>query len=143
MRGRIRSGNSNRRDFRSRRQQRSGNFRFVRRGDRDSFRSNRRNFNSRRTKFSKPYRKRENLNQEKLDDDLDNYFERKGGDSLKDRLDNDLEMYKKNAPMNENLKKEVISLPPQQKEEEKKEAEPPKENVEMKTEEPQNEEPKK
>ena len=120
MRGRNRSGNSNRRDFRSRRQQRSGNFRFVRRGESNSFRSNRRNFNSRRIKFSKPYRKRENLNQEKLDDDLDNYFERKGGDSLKDRLDNDLEMYKKNAPMNENLKKEVISLPPQQKEEEKK-----------------------
>ena len=61
---------------------------------------------------------------------MDNYFERKGGESLKDHLDNELELYKKNAKMNENLKKETISLPVQQTEEKKNE-EP---NVEMKIE---------
>ena len=115
-------------------QERSGNYKFVRRGD--SFRDRRRNFNSRRIKFSRNFKKRGGkLSQEKLNDELDNYFQRKGGESLKDYLDNDLEMYKNNAPMNENLKKETIALPPQTTEEKK--VEEPKENVEVKNVEPQ------
>ena len=128
MRGKIRNSGSNRRDHRDRRQERSGNYRFVRRGGSNSFRSNRRNFDNRRKQFSKPYQKRGKLSLEKLNEDLDNYYERKGGDSLKDHLDNELEVYKKNAKMNENLKKETISLPVQQIEEKKNEEE----NVEMK-----------
>ena len=59
------------------------------------------------------------MSQEKLNDELDNYFEKKGGDSLKDYLDNDIDNYQKNAKMNDNLEKETITLPP--KIEEKKE----------------------
>ena len=130
MRGKIRNSGSNRRDHRDRRQERSGNYRFVRRGGSNSFRSNRRNFDNRRKQFSKPYQKRGKLSLEKLNEDLDNYYERKGGDSLKDHLDNELEVYKKNAKMNENLKKEEISLPVPPVEEKKTEET----NVEMKVE---------
>ncbi len=130
MRGKIRNSGSNRRDHRDRRQERSGNYRFVRRGGSNSFRSNRRNFDNRRKQFSKPYQKRGKLSLEKLNEDLDNYYERKGGDSLKDHLDNELEVYKKNAKMNENLKKEEISLPVPPVEEKKSEET----NVEMKVE---------
>ena len=51
-------------------------------------------------------------NKEKLNDELDNYFERKGGDSFKEYLDNDLEQYKNNAKMNPNLEKEKLEIPP-------------------------------
>ena len=130
MRGKIRNNGSNRRDHRDRRQERSGNYKFVKRGGGGSFKSRRRNFDNRRKNFSRPFQKKGKLSHEKLNDDLDNYFERKGGESLKDHLDNELELYKKNAKMNENLKKETISLPVQQTEEKKNE-EP---NVEMKVE---------
>ena len=130
MRGKIRNSGSNRRDHRDRRQERSGNYRFVRRGGSNSFRSNRRNFDNRRKQFSRPFQKRGKLSLEKLNEDLDNYYERKGGDSLKDHLDNELEVYKKNAKMNENLKKEEISLPVPPVEEKKSEET----NVEMKVE---------
>ena len=123
----MRNSGSNRRDRRTRRQERSGNYKFVRRGD--SFRDRRRNFNSRRIKFSRNFKKRGGkLSQEKLNDELDNYFERKGGESLKDYLDNDLELYKNNAKMNENLEKEKIEVQP--KIEEKKETQVVEQKVE-------------
>ena len=130
MRGKIRNNGSNRRDHRSRRQERSGNYKFVRRDGSSSYRERRRNFNNRRKQFNRPFRRKEKLTQEKLNDDLDNYFERKGGEGFKDHLDNELEIYKNNAKMNENLKKESISLPQQQTEEKKVEEQ----NVEMKVE---------
>ena len=130
MRGKIRNSGSNRRDHRSRRQERSGNYKFVRRGGSNSYRDRRRNFDNRRKQFNRPFKRREKLSQEKLNDDLDNYFERKGGESFKDHLDNELEIYKNNAKMNENLKKETIALPPQPTEEKKVEEK----NVEMKVE---------
>ncbi len=91
------------------------------------------NFNNQRRQSNRPFKRREKLSQEKLNDELDNYFERKGGESLKDYLDNDLELYKNNAKMNENLEKEKIEVPP--KIEEKKETQV----VEQKTEENQKE----
>ena len=90
-------------------------------------------FNNQRRQSNRPFKRREKLSQEKLNDELDNYFERKGGESLKDYLDNDLELYKNNAKMNENLEKEKIEVPP--KIEEKKETPV----VEQKTEENQKE----
>ena len=129
MRGKLRNKGPNRRDHRDRRQERSGNYKFVRRGGGgNSFRNKRRNFDNRRRQFKRNVQKRGKLSLEKLNEDLDNYYERKGGDGLKDHLDNELEVYKKNAKMNENLKKETISLPVQQIEEKKNEEE----NVEMK-----------
>ena len=121
MRGKLRNKGPNRRDHRDRRQERSG-YRFEKRGGSgNSFRSRRRNFDNRRKQFSRPFQKRGKLSLEKLNEDLDNYYERKGGDGLKDHLDNELELYKKNAKMNENLQKETISLPPQPIEEKKNE----------------------
>ena len=140
MRGKYRNAGSNRRDHRSRRQERSGNYKFVRRGENNYSRDRRRNFNNRRQNFSRSFKRRGKLTQETLNEELDNYFERKGGESLKDHLDNELEVYKNNAKINENIPKENISLPvqpPQPKEEEKKVEE---KNVEMKVE--KQEEPK-
>ena len=134
MRGKIRSGGSNRRDHRSRRQERSGNYKFVRRGGSNSYHDRRRNFDNRRRQFNRNFKRREKVSSERLDEDLDNYFQRNGGDGLKDHLDNELEDYKKNAKMNENLKKESIALPPQPTEEKKVEEQ----NVEMKVENTEN-----
>ena len=134
MREKIRSGGSNRRDHRVRRQERSGNYKFVRRGGSNSYHDRRRNFDNRRRQFNRNFKRREKVSSEKLDEDLDNYFQRKGGESLKDHLDNELEDYKKNAKMNENLKKESIALPPQPVEEKKVEEQ----NVEMKVENTEN-----
>ena len=123
MRGKFRNTGSNRRDHRARRQERSGNYKFVKRGENNFSRDRRRNFDNRRKNFSRSFKRREKLSHEKLNEDLDNYFERKGGESLKDHLDNELEVYKNNAKINENTTKETISLPPQQvpqKQEEKK-----------------------
>ena len=135
MRGKFRNTGSNRRDHRARRQERSGNYKFVRRGENNFSRDRRRNFDSRRKNFSRSFKRGGKLSHEKLNEELDNYFERKGGDSLKDHLDNELEVYKNNAKINENITKENISLPaqqpPQPKEEEKKVEE---KNVEMKAE---------
>ena len=134
MRGKFRNTGSNRRDHRARRQERSGNYKFVRRGENNFGRDRRRNFDNRRNNFSRSFKRRGKLSREKLNEELDNYFERKGGESLKDHLDNELEVYKNNAKINENTTKENISLPvqpPQPKEEEKKVEE---KNVEMKVE---------
>ena len=123
MSGRRSSKDYNRRDHRTKRQEKSGNYRFVRRGD-NNFHDRRRNFHNRGKPFSRPFKRRGKLTHEKLNDELDNYFEHKGGEGFKDYLDNDLETYKKNAKMNENLQKENISLPPQQTEEKKIDAPP-------------------
>ena len=58
---------------------------------------------------------------------LDNYFQKKGGESLKDYLDNDLEMYKNNAKLNENLEKEKIEAPKEVEEKKEEKVEEPKE----------------
>ena len=139
MRGKFRNSGSNRRDHRARRQERSGNYKFVRRGENNFSRDRRRNFDNRRNNFSRSFKRRGKLSREKLNEELDNYFERKGGESFKDHLDNELEVYKNNAKINENITKENISLPvqpPQQKEEEKKveEKKAEEKNVEMKVE---------
>ena len=102
---------------RPRRRIRGDNNRFNRRGG--NFHDKRRNFNNSRRQFNRPFKPREKLSQEKLNDELDNYFQRKGGEALKEYLDNDLEQYKNNAKTNENLEKEKIEVPP--KLEEKKE----------------------
>ena len=128
MRDKIRSGGSNRRDHRARRQERSGNYKFVRRGGSNSYHDRRRNFDNRRRQFNRNFKRREKVSSERLDEDIDNYFQRNGEEFLKERLDNDLENYHKNAKMNENLKKESIALPPQPTEEKKVEEQ----NVEMK-----------
>ena len=124
MRGKFRNSGTNRRDHRVRRQERSGNYKFVRRGENDSNRVRRRNFNNRRKNFARTFQRRGMQSKEQLNEDLDRYFERKGGESLKDHLDNELEVYKKSAKINENIIKESISLPikpvEQPKEEEKK-----------------------
>ncbi len=83
---------------------------FNRRGD--NFHQRRRKFNNQRRQPNRPFNRREKLSQEKLNDELDNYFERKGGDSFKEYLDNDLEQYKNNAKMNPNLEKEKLEIPP-------------------------------
>ena len=104
MRGRYNPRESNR-EHRNRRQERRNNFKFNRRGNNDSFRDRRRNFIHQRRRFNnRPFKRGEKLNEEKLNQELDNYFEKKGGESLKDYLDNDLEMYKNK----ENLKKENV-----------------------------------
>ena len=102
-----------------------GNQKFVRRGN--NLHTRRKIFNDQRRKFNNPHRRREKLSQEKLNDELDNYFTRKGGESLKDYLDNDLEMYQNNAKMNENLAKEKIELPKQNEEKKEAKVEEPKE----------------
>ena len=101
------------------------NHKFVRRGN--NLHTRRKIFNDQRRKFNNPHRRREKLSQEKLNDELDNYFTRKGGESLKDYLDNDLEMYQNNAKMNENLAKEKIELPKQNEEKKEAKVEEPKE----------------
>ncbi len=134
----MRNNFSNRRDHFSRRQQRNRSFKYVRRDEN--------NFNrDRRKNFSRNFQKRGKLTHEKLNDELDNYFDRKGGESLKAHLDNELEAYQNRGKMNENLKKENISLPPQneeKKEENKMEAEekPKEEPKEETKEEPKEEE---
>ena len=130
MRGKIRSKGPIRRDHQDRRQERSGHYKFVRRGDSGSFRSRRKNFDNRRKFGSRPFKKRSKPTVEQLNEDLDKYYENKGGDGLKDHLDNELELYQKNAKMNENLQKETIALPEQSNEEKKNEET----NVEMKVE---------
>ena len=65
-------------------------------------------------------------------EDLDNYFQRKGGESLKAHLDDEIDAYQKKAEEKE-LAKENISLPVQQKEEKKPEE--PKAEMKVETEE--------
>ena len=128
MRGRYNPRESNR-DHRNRRQERRNYFIFNRRGNNDSFRDRRRNFIHQRRRFNnRPFKRGEKLNEEKLNQELDNYFEKKGGESLKDYLDNDLEMYKnkenlKKENVEENIKKEEKKEEQivEKKEEEKKE----------------------
>ena len=101
------------------------NHKFGRRGN--NFHTRRKIFNDQRRQFNNPHRRREKLSQEKLNDDLDNYFQKKGGESLKDYLDNDLEMYKNNAKLNENLEKEKIEAPKEVEEKKEEKVEEPKE----------------
>ena len=101
------------------------NHKFGRRGN--NIHTRRKIFNDQRRQFNNPHRRREKLSQEKLNDELDNYFTRKGGESLKDYLDNDLEMYQNNAKMNENLEKEKIELPKENEEKKETKVEEPKE----------------
>ena len=122
------------RDQRPKHRIRGDNNRFSRRGD--NFHQRRRNFNNQRRPFNRPFNRREKLSQEKLNDELDNYFERKGGDSLKEYLDNDLEQYKNNAKMNQNLEKEKLEIPP--KLEEKKEEKVEEQKAEESKKEPEN-----
>ena len=101
------------------------NQKFGRKGN--NFHARRKMFNEKRRQFNNPHRRREKLSQEKLNDELDNYFTKKGGESLKDYLDNDLEMYQNNAKMNENLEKEKVELPKENEEKKETKVEEPKE----------------
>ena len=84
---------------------RGGNHKFGHpRRERDNFHKRRQIFNNQRRQFNRPFRRKEKLSQERLNDDLDKYFEKKGGESLKDYLDNDLELYHKNAKPKKNMK---------------------------------------
>ena len=116
--GKTRNNGSNRRDHITRRQERS-NYKFIRKDGSNSYRDRRKNFSNRNKQFKRSFKRKEKLTEEKLNDDLDNYFERKGGEGFKDHLDNELEIYKNKAKLNENLKKENITLPQQQIEEKK------------------------
>ena len=68
---------------------RGGNHKFGHpRRERDNFHKRRQIFNNQRRQFNRPFRRKEKLSQERLNDDLDKYFEKKGGESLNDYLDN-------------------------------------------------------
>ena len=128
MKQRFRGRPQRDRDDRPRHRIRGDKTRFNRRGG--NFRDRRRNFNDSRRPYNRPFKPREKLTEENLNDDLDNYFERKGGDSLKERLDNDIDMYQNNARENEKIEKETIALPPkvEEKTEEKVEENKQEEN---------------
>ena len=111
MKDRFRPRNRREREFRPGHRGRGGIHKFSRR---DNLHERRRNFNNQRKPFNRPFRRRGKLNSESLNEDLDKYFERKGGESLQDHLDNELDEYRK---QNENVEKETNQEEPMKKEE--------------------------
>ena len=57
-------------------------------------------YNHRENNYRKRYK--EKLTNEKLDDDLDNYFKKEGNEAYKNFLDNDIDMYLNKGGLNEN-----------------------------------------
>ena len=92
MRDRFKGRNRREREFRPGHRGRGGIHKFSRR---ENLHERRRNFNNQRKSFNRPFRRRGKINSESLNEDLDKYFERKGGESLQDHLDNELDEYRK------------------------------------------------
>ena len=108
-----------------RRSGRNGQYVFVKNGNYNNI-NRRRNLDNRRT-----FNRRRKLNQMNLNKELDNYFEKKGGDGLKDHLDIELELYQKNAKQNENLKTEEVNVPKAEEKEIEKKVEEPKQEMKV------------